>query len=102
MDKIFIEILEELTKLNASGKYTTFFEFAGHTRSIDIRIYKGKWNRNKKPISYVSMIYYESLNSGKMRRRFDPQTFLNYLAYLRKHRSTKQCPVLTYSDYGNE
>ena len=102
MDKIFIEIFEELTKLNASGKYTTFFDFAGHTRSIDIRIYKGKWNRNKKSICYVSMIYYESLNSKIMRKRFDPQTLLNYLGYLRKHRSTKQCPVLTYSDYDNE
>ena len=48
------------------------------------------------------MIYYESLNSKIMRKRFDPQTFLNYLGYLRKHRSTKQCPVLTYSDYDNE
>lgn len=102
MDRIFIEILEELGKLNASEKYTTFFDFAGHTRSIDIRIYKGKWNRNKKPICNLSMIYYESLNSGIMRRPFDPQSFLNYLAYLREHRSTKQCPVLTYSEYGNE
>lgn len=99
MDKIFIEIFEELTKLNASGKYTTFFEFAGHTRSIDIRIYKGKWNRNKKPICYVSMIYYESLNSGKMRRRFDPQTFLKYLADLWKFRPTKKHPFLKYSEY---
>lgn len=47
MDKIFIEIFEELTKLNASGKYTTFFDFLGHVNAVDIRIFNGKWSVGK-------------------------------------------------------
>ena len=54
MDKIFIEILEELTKLNASGKYTTFFDFEGHINAVDIRIFNGKWSVGKNPFFDIS------------------------------------------------
>ena len=74
MDKIFIEILEELTKLNASGKYTTFFDFEGHINAVDIR-------------------NYHSCATGE---HFDPQTFLKYLADLWKFRPTKKHPFLKY------
>lgn len=104
MDKIFFEILEELTKLNASGKYTIFFDFAGHTQTIDIRIYKGNWSQNKKPIFDLSMIRYESpkheyYDSDNFQRSFNPQTFLKYLADLWKFRPTKKHPFLNYSEY---
>lgn len=77
MDKIFIVILEELTKLNASGKYTTFFDFEGHINAVDIR-------------------NYHSCATGE---HFDPQTFLKYLADLWKFRPTKKHPFLKYSEY---
>ena len=75
MDKIFIEILEELTKLNASGKYTTFFDMA---------------------VIRLDAPNYHSCATGE---HFDPQTFLKYLADLWKFRPTKKHPFLKYSEY---
>lgn len=104
MDKIFIEILVELERLNRSGKYTTFFDFSGHVNTVDIRIYKGKWTKKKKPFFYLPVIRLDAPahRSSITGENFDPQLFLYYLAYLRNHRPTKNCPVLTYSEYGDK
>lgn len=80
MDKIFFEILEELAKLNASEKYTTFFDFEGHINAVDIRIFNGKWSVGKTPFFDMAIIRldapkYHSCATGE---HFDPQTFLKY------------------------
>lgn len=45
-----------LLNLNATGRYTTFFDYSGHVKVLCIRIFKGKWSEKKKPI------YEKSLN----------------------------------------
>ena len=101
MDKIFIEILEELTKLNASGKYTTFFDFEGHINAVDIRIFNGKWSVCKTPFFDMAVIRLDAPNyhSCATGEHFGPQTFLKYLADLWKFRPTKKHPFLKYSEY---
>lgn len=41
-----------LADLNNTGKYTTFFDFAGHVCTVSVQIYRGKWNRRKKRLIY--------------------------------------------------
>ena len=94
MDKIFIEIFEELTKLNASGKYTTFFDFSGHINA-------GKWSVGKNPFFDMAVIRFDApeCRSCATGEHFDPHTFLKYLADLWKFRPTKKHPFLKYSEY---
>lgn len=101
MDKIFIEIFEELAKLNASGKYTTFFDFLGHVNAVDIRIFNGKWSVGKNPFFDMAVIRFDApeCRSCATDEHFDPQTFLKYLADLWKFRPTKKHPFLKYSEY---
>ena len=101
MDKIFIEIFEELTKLNASGKYTTFFDFLGHVNTVDIRIFNGKWSVGKTPFFDMAVIRFDApeCRSCTTGEHFDPQTFLKYLADLWRFRPTKKHPFLKYSEY---
>lgn len=41
-----------LADLNNTGKYTIFYDFAGHVCTLSVRIYRGKWNRRKKRLIY--------------------------------------------------
>ncbi len=40
-------IFEKLHAINEKGYYTTWFEYAGHTKDLSIKIIKGEWKMNK-------------------------------------------------------
>jgi hypothetical protein len=50
MDERITMIARTLHDLQARGGYTVFYNFSGHVNALDVRIYKGKWKRNKKPV----------------------------------------------------
>lgn len=41
-----------LADLNNTGKYTAFYDFAGHVCTLTVQIYRGKWCKGKKPLIY--------------------------------------------------
>jgi hypothetical protein len=53
-----IQIATELMELQSKGYYIVFFDFSGHVDSFYVRIYKGQWRKNKKPIFDDSFYLY--------------------------------------------
>ena len=101
MDKIFFEIFEELTKLNASGKYQLFSIFWATSTPWIFGYFNGKWSVGKNPFFDMAVIRFDApeCRSCATGEHFDPQTFLKYLADLWKFRPTKKHPFLKYSEY---
>lgn len=55
MNEQITAIAALLLEMNGKGKYTAFFSFSGHVRSFDIRIYSGKWTKEKEPLFNLSL-----------------------------------------------
>ncbi len=50
MDPRITTLAEALHRLQAKGRHTVFYQYSGHTNTLDVRIYRGVWSRNKKNI----------------------------------------------------
>ena len=50
MDQRIITIIEALHALQTKGRHTVFYNYSGHVNSIDVRIYRGEWQKKKKPV----------------------------------------------------
>jgi hypothetical protein len=50
MDSRIKTIAEALHELQATGKYTVFYDYSGQINSLDVNVYEGDWQRDKKPV----------------------------------------------------
>ena len=50
-----LKIIRALLSLNQTGVFTAFFEYFAHTGTLDIRLYKGRWNHTKSPEARYSI-----------------------------------------------
>jgi hypothetical protein len=50
MDSRITTIAEALHELQATGKYTVFYDYSGHINAIGVRIFKGERLPGKEPL----------------------------------------------------
>ena len=45
-----MQLLILLHSIQNAGKYTVFYDYAGHVNTFGIKIYKGNWDTEKYPV----------------------------------------------------
>jgi len=50
------ELLKKLNKINQQGNYKVFYSLSAHVRQLDIRLFEGVWEEDKKQHKLLVLI----------------------------------------------